>query len=82
MESIKYFAPLATCIIAFVAVLTGLGFVFNLLLGPVKADVSVLKTDVAVLKTDVSVLKTDVSLLKAGLNDVNAKLDKILAKTP
>ena len=75
MESIKYFAPLATCIIAFVAVLTGLGFVFNLLLGPVKADVSVLKADVAILKTDVA-------LLKVGLNDVNDKLDRILAKTP
>ncbi len=32
----KQFTPLFQAVIAFVAVLTGLGLVFNLLLGPVK----------------------------------------------
>ena len=32
----KVFTPLFQAIIAFIAVLTGLGFVFSLFLGPVK----------------------------------------------
>ena len=41
MES---FVPLFQAIIAFMAVMTGLGFVFNLLLIPVKKDIANLKT--------------------------------------
>lgn len=47
MES---FIPLFQAIIAFVAVLTGLGFVFSLLLNPVKKDISNLEAGQAKLE--------------------------------
>ena len=40
----KAFTPLFQAIIAFVAVVTGLGFVFSLLLSPVKKDIEHLKS--------------------------------------
>ena len=54
-------------VIALMAVLSGLGLIFNILISPVKTDVAVLKTDVAVLKTDVAILKTDIAIIKTAV---------------
>ena len=46
----KAFTPLFQAVIAFVAVLTGLGFVFSLILSPVKKDIEHLKAGQATLE--------------------------------
>ena len=61
------FVPLFQAVIAFVAVLTGLGFVFNLLLSPVKRDIS---------KLEVGQAK-----LEAGQAKLESKVDQILDRT-
>ena len=80
------FALLFTVIIAFCSVFAGLGFIFRLLLNPVKKDVEGLKHDVGALKQDVEVLKQDVEVLKQGqqenrgmIKEIDKKLDKLLA---
>ena len=52
----KAFTPLFQAVIAFVAVLTGLGFVFNLLLKPVKTDIEHLKEGQAKLESKIDQL--------------------------
>ena len=47
-------------VIALMAVLSGLGLIFNILIGPVKTDVAELKVDVAELKADVAIIKSAV----------------------
>ncbi len=61
------FTPLFQAVIAFVAVLTGLGFIFNLLLLPVKKDIAK--------------LEAGQSKLDAGLSKLEAKLDQLLARS-
>ena len=50
----EMFTPLFQAVIAFVAVLTGLGFVFNLLLGPVKANQARLEKELEKFKAEVN----------------------------
>lgn len=54
MESLQF---LLISVIAFVAVMTGLGFAFNLLLKPVKENQTRMEKDINTLKEDVSVIK-------------------------
>ena len=49
----KAFTPLFQAVIAFVAVLTGLGLVFNLLLAPIKKDIGRLDRDITRVETKV-----------------------------
>ena len=51
METLTFLLPIFTAILCFVAVLTGLGFVFNLLLKPVKIDIEHLKEGQAKLES-------------------------------
>ncbi len=53
----KVFTPLFQAVIAFVAVLTGLGFVFNLLLAPVKRDIEKLEAGQAKLEAGQAEIK-------------------------
>ncbi len=53
----KAFTPLFQAVIAFVAVLTGLGIVFNLLLAPVKKDIEHIKAGQVEIKKLVYELK-------------------------
>ena len=70
----EMFTPLFQAVIAFVAVLTGLGFVFNLLLGPVKANQARLEKGLEKFKAEVN---TNLEKIKI---EVNTKLDKLLSK--
>ena len=67
----KAFTPLFQAVIAFVAVLTGLGFVFSLILSPVKKDIEHLKAGQA--KFD-----NEVKEIKAGQVKLEGKLDQVL----
>jgi len=60
------FVPLFQAVIAFVAVLTGLGFVFNLLLLPLKKDIGKLENGQAKIEN--------------RLDRLEKKLDQLLAK--
>ena len=46
-----------TTIVALIAVMTGLGFIFNLLLKPIKDNQARMENDIASLKEDVSAIK-------------------------
>ena len=61
------FTPLFQSVIAFVAVMTGLGFVFNLLLNPVKKDISN--------------LRDGQDKLESGQVKLERKMDQLLEKT-
>ena len=60
----KPLTPLFQAVIAFVAVLTGLGFVFNLILSPVK--------------TSQANLEKRMDKLEAGQDELKAKLDQLI----
>ena len=47
----EIFTPLFQAVIAFVAVLTGLGIVFNLLLGPIKSNQAHFNRELREIKT-------------------------------
>ena len=56
-----------TTLIAFVAVMTGLGFIFNLLLKPVKDNQARMEKELTVVKNDINSLKEDVSTIKQAV---------------
>ena len=66
MEILTTLMPLFTAIIAFCSVFAGLGFVFKLLINPVKEDIHS--------------LKQEVSSLKEGQKELNKKIDQLIAK--
>ena len=70
MEILNFLLPVATFIIAFCSLFAGLGFVFNLLLGPITASQEQLKANQVRIEKELSEFKTEVT----------AKLDKILSK--
>ncbi len=59
----KPFTPLFQAVIAFTAVMTGLGFIFNLLLTPVKKDLARMESNVSRLEGNMSRLEGNVSRL-------------------
>lgn len=72
--------PLFTALIAFCAFLIGLGFVFNLLLSPVKRDISTLEEGQAKLEAGQAKLEAGQVRLEAGLAKLESKMDQILDK--
>ena len=70
MEILNFLLPVANFIIAFCSLFAGLGFVFNLLLGPITASQEQLKANQVRIEKELSEFKTEVT----------AKLDKILSK--
>ena len=77
METLKNLIPVATFVIAFCSLLAGLGFIFNLLLGPITASQEQLKANQERIERDLNQFKTEVN---SELKEVNAKLDKLLDK--
>ena len=75
------FIPLFQAVIAFVAVLTGLGFVFNLLLVPVKKDIAKLEEGQAKLEAGQAKLEAGQFKLESGLFKLESKLDQLLARS-
>ena len=75
-------------IVAFSAVISILGVIFNWLLTPVKEDIIELKTDIKALETGQQALetgqqalKTDIKALETGQQELHAKLDQLLNRT-
>ena len=66
-KSDREYRTILMTVIALMAVLSGLGLIFNILIGPVKTDVAELKVDVAELKVDVAELKADVAIIKSAV---------------
>ncbi len=95
MENLSDFAPLFHAVIAFVAVLTGLGFVFNILLGPVKKDIKDLKVshkelagemkavqgEMKAVQGEMKAVQGEISGLKASHQSLNEKLDMLLSRS-
>ena len=88
MENLSDFAPLFHAVIAFVAVLTGLGFVFNILLGPVKKDIKDLKVshkelagEMKAVQGEMKAVHVEISGLKASHQSLNEKLDMLLSRS-
>ena len=52
IQNLESFMPLLTFIIAFVAVFTGLGILFNMILSPVKNNQKIIQADFKELKQD------------------------------
>ena len=75
----KVFTPLFQAVIAFVAILTGLGFVFNLLLAPVKKDIANLETRMTNLEDGQAKLETGQVKLEKRMDNIEVKLDTLLA---
>ena len=67
----EIFTPLFQAVIAFVVFLTGLGFVFSLLLGPVKENQVRLEKRMDGFDNE----------LKAGQAKLESKIDRLLAKS-
>ena len=80
MENLSDFTPLFHAVIAFVAVLTGLGFVFNILLGPVKKDIKDLKVSHKELAGEMKAVQGEIHGLKASHQSLNEKLDLLLSR--
>ena len=70
MES---FTPLFQAVIAFCAVFTALGFLFNLLLRPVKENQARLEADIKEVKDDIVEVKDDITEVKEDLKQLIAK---------
>ena len=88
MENLSDFAPLFHAVIAFVAVLTGLGFVFNILLGPVKKDIKDLKVshkelagEMKAVQGEMKAVHGEISGPKASHQSLNQKLDLLLSRS-
>ena len=64
MESLQF---LLTAVIAFVAVLTGLGFVFNILLNPVKENQAKMENELIFLKENQAKIEKDISVIKEAV---------------
>ena len=62
----KVFTPLFQAVIAFVAILTGLGIVFNLLLAPVKANQVNLDKRIDRIEAGQAKLSSDIDSIKEG----------------
>ena len=71
---------LLTGIIALCAVLSSLGFIFKILLSPVKEDVADLRIGQKALESGQKALESDISDLKTGQKELNSKLDQLLNK--
>ena len=69
--------PLLTAIIAFCAVFTALGLMFNILLGPVKENQVRMGRELDQFKQELGHLKQDLAQFKV---EINVKLDKLLSK--
>ena len=64
-------------VIAVIALLTGLGFIFNTLLKPVKKDIAKMESDIATFKTEV---KADIATVKADIATLESKIDQLIAR--
>ena len=80
MESLKKMNPLFTAIITFCAVFTALGFMFNVLLNPVKTNLVRLESEIKSVETE---LKAEIKSVKTELNSrmdrIETKLDLLLS---
>ena len=77
----EIFTPLFQAVIAFVAVMTGLGFVFSLILAPVKESQAQLKESQADLKKSHAELKESHVELKEGHARLERRLDSLETDT-
>ena len=84
MEILNTLLPVATFIIAFCSLFAGLGFVFNLLLGPITASQEQLKANQVRIEKELGEFKTEVNNkfkeINSKFKEVNTKLDKLLNK--
>ena len=70
---------LLTAIIAFCAVFTSLGLMFNILLGPVKESQVNLEKRMDKMENSIDTMESSIDKMETSINDINQKLDKILA---
>ena len=73
MEVITFLTPLATVVIALVALFTGMGWIFNWLLEPVKEN----QRD---LKTEQKEIHSELRVLKSRMDRIESKLDLLISK--
>lgn len=74
METLQMLMPLFTAVIAFMAVLTGLGFVFNLLLKPVKENQ--VRMEEQLDKLEIKIGKID--KLEQDFSDLKSSVEAVL----
>ena len=67
-----------TTIIAVTAVLTGLGFIFNMLLNPLKESHIQIKKDFEKMHEDFKRLDSNFKKLDSNFNELNSKVDQLL----
>ena len=72
----KPFTPLFQAVIAFTAVMTGLGFIFNLLLAPVKKDLAKLDSRVGRLEVRMDQLENGLKLVQADVSEIKKLLQQ------
>ena len=73
MEVLTLLTPLATVVIALVALFTGMGWIFNWLLEPVKEN----QRD---LKTEQKELKSRMDSIESRMSSIESKLDLLISK--
>ena len=77
IQTLDVFVPLFTAILTFFAVLTGLGYLFNLLLRPLKENQDQLKKNQDQLKKNQDQLKRE---LTENISRLESKIDNLLKK--
>ncbi len=75
METLGTLVPLATFIIAFCSLLGGLGFVFNLLLGPIKVSLDQMKDNMNHFQKDMDQMKDNLNNFKNDMNNFKNNMD-------
>ena len=73
MEALTFLMPLSTVVIALVALFTGMGWIFNWLLEPVKENQRELKAEQKELKSRMDGIET-------RMDRIESKLDQLIAK--
>ena len=80
MEALAFLMPLATVVIALVALFTGMGWIFNWQLEPVKENQRELKAEQKELKAEQKELKAEQKELNSRMGRIEEKLDKLIER--
>ena len=80
METLAFFMPLATVLIALVALFTGMGWVFNWLLEPVKENQRDLKAEQKEIKSRMDRIESRMNGIESRMDGIESKLDQLIAR--
>lgn len=68
MEALQDFSSLFQALIAFCAVFTALGFLFNVLLNPLKENQAKMEKDIHTVKKDIDTVKKELAAVQADIS--------------